>query len=271
MTSLLQNILGATSLGVVATVSFLKILEVITRHGILLTGQCVERASAEQTPASTPVYRYRIRLQNLESVAAEQPFEVKIMATTIRPLSASERARAVVVLAGWKPYTVQRMPTTFGDNEFNWHAVFPFLPTYDTWSFEVVLPSESVTLSIRTSNSGKRLFIAPQFGQYFEPDAITVFSTDSRAPRTSGPIVFPRPVLALVLSLLAVSVHMLFAGLKGWQWSIANWAPEDGGFVAGELLFIWAGYALMRRKVYPVIQGYRFATPPGRPNGAEER
>ena len=266
MSVTLQSVLGAVSFSVLATAFLLKVLEIVTRHGILLTAQCVARV-VEGGTSGKPVYRYRIRIQNLESVAAEQSFGVEIRATTTRPLSPAEKARAVLVLAGWKPYSLQSKAKSASCTEFVWLALFPALPAYDTWSFEVILPSDRIELSLKPQGIRKRQFFTPHFGQYFEPDAIAALSTDNREPRISGPSVFPRPILALVLSLLAISIYMLFAGLDGWRWSYENWRWGDGGFIAGELLFIWAGYALMRRRVYPVIQGYRFATPPEHASG----
>lgn len=267
MSVTMQSILGATSFGVLTTAFLLKVLEIVTRHGILLTAQCVARVTNELDTSGKPVYRYRIRIQNLESVAAEQSFGVEIRATTTRRLSSAEKTRAVLVLAGWKPYSLKSDTKSASCTEFIWHAMFPVLPAYDTWSFEVILPSDRVELSLKPEGVRKRQFFAPHFGQYFEPDAIAVLSTDSREPRLSGPSVFPRPVLALVLSLLAVSIYMLFAGLHGWHWSHENLRWGDAGFLGGEILFIWAGYGLMRRRVYPVIQGYRFATPPEHSSG----
>jgi hypothetical protein len=263
LSEILQVTVGVSACGGIVILA-LKLLQIMTRHNVLLAGQCLMEVPCPDTERRVDYprrFRYRLRLQNLEAAYADHKLRVKIrgISSGSRHLSKEDRVLSVV---GWKPITIVHDLGSVSKDPYLWCAEFQELPGFDTWSFDVVLPCERVEFSVSFVGIPKKMWIAPTFGPYFARDRLTVFSNDRDEPRVRGPVTTPALVVPFILSILAVAMHILVVGLVGWQivWSMLE--LTDAQLVLLELLLIWLGYVAIRRSVYPVISGYRFITPP---------
>jgi hypothetical protein len=250
----------------------------MTRHNILLTGQSLGEARREANGASNNAeyprrFHYRLRIQSLEATRTEYPMEVTIKGFPNGSSLASQDDH-VWSVAGWKAIDViqdigcptadaspQNKPREASEG-FLWRAIFHELPAFDAWSFEVVMPCERVDISVAFLGVEESKLLTPTFGPYFEPERLTVFASDLGEARVKGPITMPRPVVPLILSILALGMYVLTRSLSHWRIEWASLNPLDGGIMGAELILIWLGYSMIRRPVYPVISGYRFITPP---------
>jgi hypothetical protein len=280
LSQFLQVTVGVSSCGAIALLAF-KLLRIVTRHNILLTGQCVDanelipaRADEVVITSYPRPFHYRLRIQSLEAIRTEYPLEVTIRGFPNGTPRSSPEHR-VWVTAGWKPITIicalggsdapaggyaQRDST--GSEPFLWKAQFQELPAFDAWSFDVVMPCERLEFSVAFAGVEETKLLAPTYGPYFEPDRLTVFASDRDQPRVRGSVTMPRPVVPLILSILAVGTYLLFRALSAWRIDWTVLALRDYCLMVAEVLLIWLGYSVIRRPVYPVISGYRFITPP---------
>jgi hypothetical protein len=276
LTDILQVTLGVSSCGAVAWLGF-KLLQIMTRHNILLAGQCLEDApSSDQERHQHAQYprrfRYRLRIQSLEATRTAHPLQV-----TVRGIPSGSNdvlpTDHVWVIAGWKSVEVVRElganREQNNENEVNplngpyvWRAEFPELPAFDAWSFDIVLPCERLEFSLAFAGIEQRKWLAPTFGPYFAPDQITVFSSDREEPRVKGAVTVPRPVVPVILSTLGIAVYVLILGLSRLRIEWGTFRGLDIWMMVSEVVLIWVGYAMIKRPVYPVISGYRFLTPP---------
>lgn len=274
----LQVTFGLSSCGVAAALAF-KLLRIMTRYNVLLTGQSLDELDHNVPPDPAKVapaepFRYRLRIQSLEATRTEYPIEVTIQGFPDGTGSPSHDHH-VWAVAGWKSINVIRnfgavkATPDKGPKElaasselFTWQAIFPELPALDAWSFDVVMPCQRLDISIRFVGAEKSKLITPTFGPYFEPERLTVYATDRGEPRIQGSVTMPRPVVPVVLSVLTLFSYVLLRALKHWRIDFSLLTPLDAFLLGGALIFIWIGYASIRRPVYPVISGYRFITPP---------
>jgi hypothetical protein len=278
LSDILQVTFGVSSLGAVAVLGF-KLLQIVTRHNLLLVGQCLDEVTSldqgdEQGAKYPRHFRYRLRIQSLEATHSEYAMQVKVKGIPSGSTVTLPRDH-VWAIAGWK--TIEIVQNDLGDgrsqrpkagepNEsdepYVWRANFPELPAFDAWSFDVVMPCERLEFSVAFVGSGERKFFAPTFGPYFAPDHLTVFASDREEPRVNGSVTMPRPVVPVILSILAIVLYALSSGLSGLRIEWGSFTSLDGYLMLAELIFIWIGYAFIKRPVYPVISGYRFITPP---------
>jgi hypothetical protein len=274
LSDILQVTIGVSSCGTVAWLGF-KLLQIMTRYNILLAGQCVSDAAnpdqEEQLDLAYPRrFRYRLRIQSLEPMRTEGALQV-----TIKGIPSGSHATMpsdhVWAVAGWKPIEViQELGGSQNDpnkstepiEPYLWRAIFQELPAFDAWSFDVAMPCERLEFSVAFVGIEARKFLAPTFGPYFAPQYLTVFASDREEPRVKGSVTMPRPVVPVILSILAVSVYVLVTGLSKWQIEWRSFTSPDGWLIVSEVVLIWIGYAVIKRPVYPVISGYRFITPP---------
>lgn len=275
---ILQVTFGLSACGVVAALLF-KLLKVMTRYNVLLTGQSLDEIedNAHGNSATNPCplrFRYRLRIQSLEAVRTGYPLQVTIRGFPDGTCKHSSDDH-VWVAAGWKSINVIHRFNTpqlnsdggperakEGGEPFLWQAIFPELPALDTWSFDVVVPCQRLELSIGFVGAEEPKFLTPTFGPYFEPDRLIVYSTDRGEPRIRGPITMPRPVVPLILSCLTVLGYVLCRTWTYWRIDLSLLTRMDGVLLGAALVLIWTGYSAIRRPVYPVISGYRFITPP---------
>jgi len=274
---ILQVTIGLTGCGIAAALVF-KLLIVMTRYNVLLTGQSLDEIEDDEKGNSAnvqclPDFHYRLRIQSLEPTRTEYPLQVTIRGF---PDGACRHSsdHHVWVAAGWKSINViHRFATPeankAGDSDqskalepFLWQAVFPELPALETWSFDVVMPCQRLELSIGFVGVEEPRLLTPTFGPYFEPDRLIVYSTDRGEPRIRGPITLPRPVVPLILSCLTLLAYVLYRALTHWRIDLSLLTRLDGVLLGAALALIWLGYSAIRRPVYPVISGYRFITPP---------
>lgn len=270
LSEILQVTVGVSACGGVVILA-LKLLQIMTRHNVLLAGQCLEEVKSRDTKARADYprrFRYRLRLQNLEAAYADYKLQVKIrgISSGSRHLSKEDRVLSVV---GWKPITIVNELGSPSGDPYLWCAEFQELPGFDTWSFDAVLPCERVEFSVSFSGVPKKMWIAPTFGPYFARERLTIFSNDRDEPRVRGPVTTPALVVPFILSILAIATHILVVALAGWQIVWSTLELSDAQLIALELLLIWLGYVAIRRPVYPVISGYRFITPPWSREGTE--
>jgi hypothetical protein len=269
----LQVTLGTSCCGTLAALAF-RLLRIMTRHNILLTGQSLgEVNSGTDAPGQYPRrYRYRLRVQSLEAARTEYPMEVLIKGFPAGSTSPSALDH-VWSIAGWKSIDVTKNigstvqacgPCADGDAKqpFTWRGVFHELPAFDAWLFDVVLPCERVDISLSFLGIEKSKLLTPTFGPYFQPDQFTVFASDLVEPRVRGPVTLPRPVVPFILSLLALGVYVLWRAFSHWRIDWTEFTGVDLALMAAQLVLIWLGYSMIRRPVYPVISGYRYITPP---------
>lgn len=265
----------------------IRLLRILTRYNVLLTGHSLGEIDSRSPPAddsaashSTPPFCYRLRLQSLEPTLTEYPIRVTIRGFPDGSNTKSP-AHHVWVAAGKKSIHVRRtlgkVPTdkqpddasdepdpNDASNPYVWQAVFPELPALDAWSFDVVMPCERLEIAIGLVGAEPPKLLTPTFGPYFEPNRLTVFATDRGEPRVSGPLKMPRAMVPFILSSLTVLVYVLVRTLSLTNLRIELFELEwlDGALLGAALFFIWIGYYAIRRPVYPVISGYRFITPP---------
>jgi hypothetical protein len=259
LSEILQVTLGVSSFAAVIWLGF-KLLQVMTRHNVLLAGQCIgEHSSTDGSEAKS--FRYRLRLQNLESVHADYKLQVTIRGTPNGSHELTSDSR-ILSLVGWRSIDVVRELGSRPEDPYGWCAEFPSLPAFDTWSFDVILPCERLEFSLAFVGVETETAFGFSFGPYFACNRLVVFSGDRDEPRIRGPIMIPAKIVPFILSILAVASHVLVVTLSGWkiEWGSLGW--KDLGLVALELLLIWLGYIAIRRPVYPVISGYRFVTAP---------
>ena len=258
-----QVTLGVSSLGAVVLLA-LKLLQVMTRHNVLLAGQCVaalaEKGQGECKEKPLRRYRYRLRLQNLEAADADHRLCVTIRGVPSGSHVLSKPLDRVLALVGWKPIDVKQDLGRRRD-PYRWVGEFQELPAFDTWSFDVVLPCERVQFSVSFVGVKPSLWIGPRFGPYFATESLTVYSSDRDDPRVRGPVTAPAVVVPVILSVLAIAAHTLWVSMSGWRIGWQYLAAKDTGLIALEIFLIWLGYAAIRRPVYPVVSGYRFITP----------
>jgi hypothetical protein len=280
---ILQVSIGVSWCGAVVLLG-LKLLRIITRHDVLLTGQCLGAVSEPAQPGPADpryprLFSYRLRIQSLEATTTEYPMQVTVKGFPNGPAPVS-LDHHVWVSAGWKPIDVienlGRSPKGGADMKANtepkgsgeaadpclWRAVFQELPAFDAWSFDVVIPCERLEFSLAFLGVEETKLLTPTFGSYFEPDRLTVFASDCDEPRVRGSITMPRPVVSVISSILAVGVYVMIRALAHWriEWGVLT--SRDGWLMGAVVVLILIGYSFIRRPVYPVISGYRFITPP---------
>jgi hypothetical protein len=268
---LLQVTLGVGSCGAVVWLGF-KLLQLMTGHNVLLAGQCVgkeceagkENADGAQERRSRDrpgeLYRYRMRLQNLESVHADYKLCIKIRGIPCGTHAPHPNQR-ICALVGWKPIDVQLQLGEDPKDPYCWKAVFQALPAFDTWSFDASLPCRQVEFSVAFVGVQQRRAFAPSLGPYFSEDQLTIFAEDAEEPRVRGPVMIPSKSVPLTLSLLALSSHVLLGSMQAWKLDFSRLGRVDLELMALEVALIWVGFIAIRRAVYPVISGYRFVTP----------
>jgi hypothetical protein len=270
---ILQVSIGVSSCGLLAALAF-KLLRIMTRHNVLLTGQSLGEANGTANVKEYPRrFRYRLRIQSLEATRTEYPMEVTIKGFP----NGSKHALPidhVWSVTGWKAIDVvldvgdssaDRSPPNKpreASDGFVWRAIFHELPAFDAWSFDVVMPCERLDISVAFLGVGESKLLTPTFGPYFDPDRLTVFASDLGEARVKGPVTMPRPVVPLILSILALGMYVLIRALSQWRIDWVSLNAFDGELMGAELVLIWFGYSMIRRPVYPVISGYRFITPP---------
>jgi len=263
---ILQVTFGLSVCGIAAALAF-KLLRVMTRYNVLLSGHALEETddAAPLGHSSTAPFRYRLRIQSLEPTRTEYPLQVTIRGFPDGTNTPSPDHH-VWVAAGWKSIQVLRTFSTHQpadtSDPYVWQAIFPELPALDAWSFDVVMPCQRLEFSIGFPGAEESKLLTPTFGPYFEPDRLTVFATDQGEPRIRGPITMPRPIVPFILSLLVVLLYVLVRTFTLVHIDLTRLEPLDGALVGAALILIWVGYSTIRRPVYPVISGYRFMTPP---------
>jgi hypothetical protein len=260
---------GVTAWGIVITL-LLKLLSIVSRYNVLLSGHAVEEPDLDphRVPArGTAPCRYRLRIQSLEPTRTElgHPVEVTIRGFPDGTNTPSPEHH-VWVAAGWKCIHVlstfpARQPANTLD-PYVWRAQFPELPGLDSWSFDVIMPCQRLELCIAFPGQEEPKLLTPSFGPCFEPRRLHVSATDLGEFRVRGPIALPRLVVPLILSFLVSLLYVLIRTFTLVRLDLRQLQPLDAVFLAIALVLIWAGYAKIRRPVYPVISGYRFITPP---------
>ena len=253
LAAIFSSVFGV-SLSGIAGISILTLVRIVSRHSILIHGSVTPQNKAGQDRALT---RFRFRLQNLEEVQYPGKFSVTIRAA-LPSSSVNTPELRVFLFAGPQRVTVKR---TVGDEISSndsrivqWQAKFDTFPPYDAWLFDCESNCDVVQLLIDTGQAGN--WVTRRLKLDLHPSSLTL-SSRSRKNRYAGFTSAP-PYWIFYFSCavsLLVYTATTYRELRTQQdWGI--FASISLGIVA----LLWLAFRLLRRPVYPIIQGYLAAT-----------
>jgi hypothetical protein len=258
-THIVESIIGAPAF-VTGGLLLLYALYRMARHEILLFGNVCSDSQGEDVPR----FKYSFFIQNIEEVSFPIPLRVNIRdrrtsADDIEPLEVKVYAGPKHVVGGSSLSCTQHK-TSVRESFF----VFERLPPFDTWRLDCETESTWVELEIDTGDENrlirKRLIVD------LYPRRLALQAGHASSTAFKGTVMTPG---IGILFLIILAVELIYLGSIGLINStretlhLVDFAFRpipDCSVAAALLIFLWIGYRRIQRPVYPIMQGYLFAT-----------